>query len=234
MTTDGTPALVALRDRREQVIQILSDSFANDLIDVDTFDVRIALAHEAKTVAKLDELVSDLAPIPVDAKRAALVPLTVDAGLDGARPAQRRLLAVFSSVERSGRWAVPKQLKTVSVFGNAELDFREAQFAPGTTEVEVRVVFGNLEIIVPPHLDVECEGNALFASFESHSGDAVPAPDRPRLRIRGTAVFGNVEITTRLPGESELDAYRRQRGRRHALPPAPRALPPREPPDEVM
>jgi hypothetical protein len=44
------------------------------------------------------------------------------------------------------------------------------------------------------------------------------------LRVRGLAVFGGVEVETRLPGESEADAHRH---RHHALGHgrAPRRLP---------
>ena len=227
MDGDGTPSLVALRDRREEVIQRLSDSFANDLLDVDAFEQRVADAHQASSVAALDALVADLAPLPSEAKRTALARIEPDPAVADEQP--KRVLAVFSSIERRGGWTVPRELRTVTVFGNAELDFREARFA-GVTELQVRVVFGNLEIIVPPQLAVDCEGAAVFGSF-AHGGGAVADPGRPLLRIRGAAVFGNVEIETRLPGESAWDARKRRRRQRreqrrlarqqrHALPPA--------------
>ena len=211
--SDAKPALVALRDRREAVIQVLTDSFANDIIDLDTFDERTLRAHQATTVAALDALVVDLEPLPSDARRAPLARVNVDAAI--ARPRRKNLVAVFSNVERRGAWVVPPALRAQAVFGNVELDFRDASFAPGVTELDLMVVFGNVEIIVPANLAVECEGLAVFASFE-HAGTAVHDPDRPLLRIRGSAVFGSVEVSTRLPGESARDAHRRQRRHRRA------------------
>jgi hypothetical protein len=224
MSESDRTALVALRDRREQVFQILSDSFANDLLDVDAFDDRLARAHQAMTVAELDALVADVAPLPPEARHAPLVKLEVGSVPD--KP--RSVAAVFSNLERHGAWQVPSALKVVSVFGNAELDFREARFASGVTELRVRAVFGNVEITVPPNLSVECEGTAVFASF-AHAESAPADPDRPILRIVGTAVFGNVEIHTRLPGESERDARRRSKRERKQLRASqePLALPPR-------
>ena len=52
--------LVALRDRRELVIARLTEGFAKDLYDVDEFDRRIDLAHRARSLAELDDLVVDL------------------------------------------------------------------------------------------------------------------------------------------------------------------------------
>lgn len=225
MSDENKPELVALRDRREAVIQILTDSFANDLLDVDTFEERTARAHQATTVAALDALVGDLAPLPKEAKRAPLVRVETDGARE--RPDTRRAMAIFGSVERRGHWVVPRRLTTVSVFGSSVLDFREASFAPGVTEVHARVVFGSLEIIVPPQLAVECEGTGVFGSFE-HAGAAVADPDRPVLRVVGAAVFGSVEIETRLVGESGRDARRRRRRERKALRDGrPLELPPR-------
>ncbi|HZJ72091.1 MAG TPA: DUF1707 domain-containing protein, partial [Planctomycetota bacterium] len=62
MPEDATrPApLVALRRRRQQVIDRLTEDFARDLLDVDEFDERVTRAHQASTLADLDELVTDL------------------------------------------------------------------------------------------------------------------------------------------------------------------------------
>src|SRR5262245_1483584 len=107
MSGSNRAELVALRDRRDEVFQVLTDSFANDLIDVDEFDERLARAHQALKVAELDALVADLAPLPPEARRAPLVKLDVGSVPD--RP--RSVAAVFSNIERSGTWQVPSAVK---------------------------------------------------------------------------------------------------------------------------
>jgi hypothetical protein len=206
--------LVALRDRREQVIQLLCDGFAQELLPLEEFEHRTTLAHQATTVADLDTLVADLAP----ARATALVKREVDTVLEAQRPDKRSQVIVFGNVERHGAWIVPREQRTTSVFGSAVLDFREARLGPGVTVLHVNAVFGNVEIVVPPQLAVESIGHAVFGNFEAYGG-AVADPDRPILRIEGTVVFGNVEISVRLPGESEREARRRERRARKALPP---------------
>ncbi|HEY2746042.1 MAG TPA: LiaF domain-containing protein [Polyangia bacterium] len=217
-------SLVALRDRREAAIQQLSDSFAADVLSLDDFDDRIARAHSATGVAELDALVADL-PAASTSKSTALVPLAVDASLQ-ANATKKRLRAIFGNLERHGAWIVPDQLAVTTTFGSAVIDFREARFAARAVTLDARVFCGNLEIIVPPQLAVECDGSSIFGNIESHGGSAVADPDRPLLRISGTVYFGNIEVHTRLPGESERDARKRKRRekkalattRRHALP----------------
>ena len=216
-------SLVALRDRREAAIQQLADSFAADLLTIDQFDERVARAHGATTIAELDALVADLPP-PAGAKSTALVPLTVEPALT-ERP--KRFRAWFGSLERHGAWVVPAELSVSPVFGSAVIDFREARFAAQTITLDAHVVFGTLEVIVPPQLAVECEGSSIFGSIESHGG-TVADPERPLLRIIGTALFGTIEVSTRLPGETAGDARKRRRHERKALAAARRAaLPPR-------
>jgi hypothetical protein len=214
---DAAPpgSLVALRDRREAAIQRLADSFAADLLTLDQFDDRVALAHGAATVAELDALVADLAP-SAPATSTALVPLAVDAGLS-SQAAKKRIVAFFGSVERRGAWIAPDQISVTAVFGSSVIDFREARFSSNRVTLDVRAIFGSLEVIVPPQLAVECDGSSIFGSIESHGGGAIADPDRPVLRIVGTALFGSIDVQTRLPGESSRDARRRRRRERKAL-----------------
>jgi DUF1707 SHOCT-like domain len=212
--SDAPPtSLVALRDRRESAIQLLTDAFANDLLQIDEFDARLARAHGATRVDELDALVADLAPLAPE-RSTALAPLTVEPSLTASK---RSVRTVFGNLERRGAWVVPDKLAVGATFGNAVLDFREARFSSATVEVDARVTFGNLEIIVPPQLAVECEGSTIFGNFESHSSGGVADPDRPVLRIGGRVIFGNVEVFVRLPGESEREARRRRKRERKAL-----------------
>jgi uncharacterized protein DUF1707/cell wall-active antibiotic response 4TMS protein YvqF len=211
--TGARLSLVALRDRREHAIQLLSDSFVADLLTMEEFEDRLAKIHAASSRAEVEALISDLGPLPLGATSTALAPMSVNPGLEA--PA-KRIRSVLGNIERRGGWVVPAQIQVTSTFGNVELDFRQARFTAGVTEIYARVVLGNLEIIVPPQLAVDCEGSSFLGNIESHGTGAVADPERPLLRIRGYAVLGNVEVHTRLPGESEVQARRRQKRERRS------------------
>ena len=214
--------LVALRRRRQQVIDRLTEDFARDLLDVDEFDERVTRAHQATSLASLDELVADLVPLeqgapPVTESQAMRIhPHREIVPYD--RPERRWAVAVMGGVERKGTWRVPQKLKVVCVMGGAELDFRDVSLPPGETEVSITCVMGGAEIIVPPDLAVECDGVAILGGFE-HTDRAPPRPDPdlPLLRIKGVAFMGGFSISTRLPGESARQARRREKRERRAL-----------------
>ena len=115
----------------------------------------------------------------------------------------KRVSSILSGVQRQGTWRVLRNLRVLAVMGAIDLDFREAEFGSGVTEVEVTNVMGAIAVIVPPHLRVECDGVAILGVFEGMArGAGEPDPGAPLLRITGVAVMGALEISTRPLGET--------------------------------
>ncbi len=205
-----TTNLVVLRDRREQAIARISACYADDILDVEELDRRLDLAYSARTIAELDALVVDLAvPAATTAPSTALVrvaatTLAVD---DPSRAPSKRLRAYLGSVERRGRWSVPRQLEVRTFWGSVELDFRDASLAPGVTTIDVHVTMASLEVIVPPGLAVDIDLSCFAGSVEErHRVPPDDNPTRPMLRFTGSVRFGSFELVTRLPGDSSFVA----------------------------
>ena len=116
---------------------------------------------------------------------------------------RERLLVVVSGAQRQGTWRVPRNLRVIAVAGGVDLDFRDAVFGPGVTEVHVTSLMGGVAVIVPPHLQVACEGAGILGLFESmEQGTRQWNPDAPLLHITGSAIMGALEIATRPRGEA--------------------------------
>ncbi len=104
-------------------------------------------------------------------------------------------VGVLSSQVRRGDWIMPRELRVVAVMGNVEIDLTRARVGPGTSRIEVRCVFGNVEITVPPWLRVESDGTGFLGNFEVNTkGQALHDPDAPIISISGTAFLGNCEV----------------------------------------
>jgi Cell wall-active antibiotics response LiaF, C-terminal len=205
----------------------LSESYAQDVFDVDELERRLDLAHGVRTVAELDALIADIAP--ASSPSTALVIATATAIDDPSRLDTKRQRVIMSSIERRGRWAVPKNLDLRVLWGNAELDFRDASLGAGVTTIHVRVFMGNVEVVLPPNLGIDVDVSSFAGSVtERHRVPPDADPARPLIRIVGTVRFGNLEITTRLAGETARDAFRRERRERKQLRKESKALPPGE------
>ena len=215
--------LVALRDRREQVVTSLTDHFAADVLDVDEFEARIDAAHQATTIVALDRLVADLAPLPPTAPHPPSTAIV--AREDPSRPEQKSLTMVFGGIDRRGPWIVPHKLRVRTWWGGGVLDFREADFGPGVTELHVSCIMGGLHVIVPPQLAVDVEVSSIMGGVDERHATGRPDPGRPILRITGVVVMGGLEVETRLPGETRRQARKRskrERRRDQRALPAPR------------
>ena len=184
---------------REAAVARLSAAFANDVLTLDEFERRMESVYSASTQGALVQIVKDLPGEPARAPSDALVA--------PARMAQRLAIA-FGSIERDERVVVPPQLDIRAVFGNIELDLRNAEFGPGVTEISIQAIVANVEIQLPPHVGVENHGDTFIGSFTSRvrgrrrNEHALPALSTSRVRITGRAVFGNVEIQRETTGQS--------------------------------
>lgn len=202
----NTPApLGPSTPQREQAIESLSRSFAEDAITMDEFERRAELVYSALTTADLQALVADLPAViePADAKRGK--------GASVARVVSGdRITTFLGSTERRMPASVPRQLSVRTMLGNTELDFRGYRFEPGITEVHVRCLLGNVEITVPEGVRVELMVSSVLAnvaatrstdfedglSLRDSDPSTVSTPPASVLRITGRATLANVEVHT--------------------------------------
>jgi hypothetical protein len=106
---------------------------------------------------------------------------------------QGTILAIMSGARRRGVWEPPECLRVLSLMGGIELDFREAEFLDGVTEVVVLAVMGGVAILAPPGVDVEADGVGFMGEF-THVTHRSPHSDSPVLRIRGFSLMGGVSV----------------------------------------
>lgn len=202
-------------ERRDITIEALSSLFAAGRLELEEFEARVDRAIRAETVAALDALVADLAP--TGEHRTAPAPPREPMGQDLPRRS-RATIAVLSGTQRNGRWFPAPRHVGIALMGGFELDFREAELGPGTTDVYLYTLFGGIGVIVPPDLDVEVGGMAVMGGL-THlaSHPARLESQRPRLRIHAYALMGAVDVQVRLPGETAKEARQRLRREQRRL-----------------
>ena len=207
---------VALNRAKERVVDRLRAHYVRDDIDVDEYETLVDVAWAATEPADLDRLLSRL-PVLVDEESTALTtasgtvpaPLVASAGEVREHGFQ---IAILSGSDKKGSWVPPQKLTSIALMGGLGLDFREAKFGPGVTEVTILTIMGGAGIIVPPGINVETSGIGIMGGFDSYDQTVLVAdPSAPVLRIRGLAIMGGVEVKMLLPGETDRDGRRRRR-----------------------
>ncbi len=217
MSQGGESSGAPLTHRVEATIDRLMEHFANDALDIDEFERRIDRAHAATSREDLEALLADLPGSNVPAVRGENSAVAEPRrGFSVASSSQIResefVVAVLAGSSRRGHWHPARRNYAFAVMGGTELDFREAVLPPGVTEVRVWTLWGGVEIIVPPGVNVECHGIALLGGFEQSGTAPGPVdPTAPTIRVTGMAVMAGVEIAVRHVGETARDARRRRK-----------------------
>jgi predicted membrane protein len=78
------------------------------------------------------------------------------------------------------------------IFAGAKIDLRNANIAQGAM-IHADAVFGGISILVPDTWRVETHGTGVFGGYEDRTHKPAAA-DAPRLWVKGSAVFGGVEV----------------------------------------
>jgi hypothetical protein len=130
--------------------------------------------------------------------REALPPLA-RSGID-----PRGVVSIFGDNRKTGRWLVPERFRVFSVFGSAKVDLREAVLQHQVTVIETLAICADVQIIVPPDVIVECDGDALLGAFtvseSKRTKRATPRPlGGPIVRVVGSAYLASVTVKVRPP-----------------------------------
>lgn len=157
---------------------------------MDELERRLELVYQAKSPAELMAITADLPAAT-----------TLPAAHFGRGEQVQTIRTTLGSITRSGPMVLPAYLEVRALLGNIELDLTDATFGP-VTEIAVRSVLGNVEIVLPPGVRVENDGTGVLGSFESRVAPAsMPmVGTSPVVRLTGRCVLANVEVRSDPPG----------------------------------
>jgi Domain of unknown function (DUF1707) len=179
--SDETPAVRASDAEREHTAAVLRQHAISGRLTLEEFAHRLDLAFEARTRPELEALMRDL---PADS--VALEPRK-------RRRPKRFTGVVFGSVERKGRWRLPRFAGLFAVFGDVDIDLRKAEIGGPVVTITAFLLFGNADFYVPTGVDVDLGGLTIFGHRREH-GEDEPSPDAPLVRVRVYSLFGTSDV----------------------------------------
>ncbi len=83
--------------------------------------------------------------------------------------------------------------RVASIFAGEQIDLSQVTAAENDIKLELTAIFGGIKVIVPKTWKVKSEGTAIFGGYDNKTGGAA---DGVVLMVKGTAVFGGVEIVS--------------------------------------
>ncbi|GIH13086.1 DUF1707 SHOCT-like domain-containing protein [Rugosimonospora africana] len=167
---------------RERAAERLQHACGDGRLTLEEFTVRVGAVWAADSSAELERATGDLAPAPV-------------VGITEVE----RVTCVFSENKRRGRWRMPGVLRVLTVFGDCELDLREAQTDAEVVEINGRCVFGSFKVIVPEGVEVDLQGSTMFGSKALALAPVPRLPGTPVVRVKVNTYFGEIKVRSQGP-----------------------------------
>lgn len=191
---------------RDTAAAVINNALAEGRLTPDEHSERLDAIYAAKTHAELVPLLDDLPGqrAVVSQGQGTLAELA-RSGRGG------RIVAIFGGATRKGAWHAEPVISVLTVFGGAELDFRDAILPGKEIILKATTVMGGVEVIVPPEMRVVDNGIAILGGREiTGNPDEAARPDAPVLRIEGACVLGGIEVKRK--SRKSLKALKRGKG----------------------
>lgn len=130
--------------------------------------------------------------------------------VDGPSPGQGTLVLADSplklSVVMGEQRFWPAQLSRYvhfrCIMASAALDYRNALFPPGESTLELKVVMGDAEILLPPGITVKNQVAVVMADVQSPGVFSPPTNPGSVIILKGKVVMGSLRIRIGAPGST--------------------------------
>ncbi len=103
-------------------------------------------------------------------------------------------MAVLASTRVATRSAAFRRAAVTAVLGGMTLDLSKATPVPEGARVSATVVFGGVDVIVPPGWSVSIKGLPLFGGWDDTTARTTAGPEAPKVEIQALVVFGGLEV----------------------------------------
>jgi len=188
--------VVGLPAQRERTIGILSECFAKNLLEMDEFERRVSLAHQAGNVQDLarliDDIPGDLAE-PVDKSPESASTRSVVLQED-----EQPVYGIMMSRRLRGQWLKCRTVSSRILMSTLEFDFRDLQLPADTVEINILGLMSSVVVTVPPDLPVQLEVVPILGEVKEGRRVNTSLPKKgPGVRITGFVLMGEVKVRAR-------------------------------------
>ncbi|GAA4210034.1 DUF1707 SHOCT-like domain-containing protein [Actinocatenispora rupis] len=186
------PAPAVTDDEREAAVELLQRACGEGRMTLEEFSERAGVAWAAESREELATVTEGLsAPPPV-----------------GTSQPVSDMSAIFSEHKQYGRWRLPRRMRIRSIFGASKIDLREATIdaeavRDGVVDITVRVLFGEVKLIVPEGVEVEMYGGAVFGSRKASLNPVPRRQGTPTVRLHCKVTFGELKVSSAPIGQRD-------------------------------
>ena len=110
---------------------------------------------------------------------------------------------------RSGQWKVPREIRIITLFGGADIDFTDAIFTTPNVTIKILCLFGGTDISVPEDINVISKAFCILGGIDN-SAPSIASRQAPTLTIEGLVMFGGLDIKIKRTIKEKFVAFANQ------------------------
>lgn len=201
---------MSLEYEREQAVQELCAHYAQDHLSTGELESRFERVYKSTSRDQLRTVLTGLPAL----QRMAVAPAPLYQVAPAARgtgvlpPGEKRYLSVFAEVKKEGAWTPSPVIVARVLFGSMVLDLREAELPLEGITIDADVMFGECKVLLPPGVGADVDATAVMGTVNDKAQRALPGA--PVIRVRGSAIFGEITVKTMLPKPARMESWRQQ------------------------
>lgn len=201
---------MSLDFEKEQAVQELCAHYAQDHLTTGELESRFERVYKSTSRGQLNTVLTGLPALQrTSIAPAPLYQVAAAASNTGILPpGEKRYLSIFAEVKKEGAWTPPPVIVARVLFGSMVLDLREAELPLEGITIDADVMFGECKVLLPPGVGADVDATAILGTVTDKAQRALPGA--PIIRVRGSAMFGELVVKTMLPKPARMESWRKQ------------------------
>jgi hypothetical protein len=153
---------VILEDRpietlREEVIDTLIYNYSHGVISNEAFERRLDQAMASQNHQEIVDLAGDLEK-NTDSEFTSQKERQFNINYAASdNDETETIVNILGGSCRSGQWKVPREIRIITLFGGADIDFTDAIFTTPNVTIKILCLFGGTDISIPEDINVYLE-----------------------------------------------------------------------------
>jgi len=189
-------SVVGLPAQRERTIKILSECFAGNLLEMEEFERRVSLAHQAGSVQDLARLIDDIPGDLAEAEQQTPEPASTRSIV--LQEDEQPVYGIMMSRRLRGQWLKCRTVNARTLLSNLEFDFRDLELPADIVEINILGLMSGVVITVPQDLPVQLEVVPILGEVKESRRVNTSLPKKgPGVRITGFVMMGEVKVRVR-------------------------------------
>jgi hypothetical protein len=183
----------SIEPQREQVINYLTECFANDILTTEEYEYRVGRAAEANVSGELEAIIADIRrPQHGPGSRTGNPAVRPSRDITEGRDRQR-VLSILGEQQLSGNWMKKDSVLVQAFMGSVSCDLRDVRLFP-VNRIQIYSLMAEVKITVPQGIALVSNVSPILGEIKRRDRSPDAMPGAPVIEIGGLIIMSELKI----------------------------------------